>query len=421
MEIFITPQNNNSLTEQEIRQALLQSIKGRDIRRALIIPPDFTRFHSGAGLITNIYYHEITSRGGSVDILPALGTHVPVTEAEAHEMFGDIPFERFIAHNWRTDVTKLGEISGEFMDEITDGLWRESVAVEVNTRLLDPNYDIILSVGQVVPHEVIGMANHSKNIFVGVGGADMINKSHMVGALYGIERTMGRDFTPVRRMFDHAAEHFLADLPIIYALTACTAPDGIIDIHGLFIGDTRRCLERAIELSLQKNVVFLPEPIKKCVVFLDPKEFKSTWLGNKAVYRTRMAMADDGELIVLASGVSRFGEDDTVDMLIRKYGYRGRLQTLKQFEDPQNSDLHGNPAACAHLIQGSSDGRFVITYAVRDITLDEIEGVGYNAAEYEKIAARYNPNKLKPGYNNVDGEEIYYINNPALGLWNKQE
>ncbi len=417
MNICLTPKDNKPLNEGEIRYALLQSLKGRVVHRVLIIPPDFTRFHSGAGLITNIYYHELTARGCVVDILPALGTHVPVTEGEAREMFGDIPFRQFIAHNWRTDVTKLGEIPLEFMEKVSDGLWHESVTVEVNTRLLDPTYDIILSVGQVVPHEVIGMANHSKNIFVGVGGADMINKSHMVGALYGIERTMGKDFTPVRRMFDYAAEHLLSDLPIVYVLTVCTATDNDIDIHGLFIGNTRRCLEQAIELSLQKNVLVVPTPIKKCVVYLNAREFKSTWLGNKAVYRTRTAMANGGELIVLAPGISRFGEDDAVDALIRKYGYRGRLSTLKQFENPQNHDLHDNPAACAHLIQGSSDGRFKITYAVRDITLDEIEGVGYNAAEYDSLATRYNPDRLKPGYNNVDGEEIYYIENPALGLW----
>ena len=277
---------------------------------------------------------------------------------------------------------------------------------------------MILSIGQVVPHEVIGMANHAKNLFVGVGGSDMINKSHMVGAVYGMERMMGRDFTPVRRVFDYALEHFLAGRPIVFALTVTTAPGGNIHTHGLFIGDTRKVLEEAIALAQQKNIDFVEKGIKKCVVYLDPKEFRTTWLGNKSVYRTRMAIADGGELIVLAPGVERFGEDPQIDQLIRKYGYCGRLKVLELFNDPKNQDLRDNMGAAAHLIHGSSDGRFTITYAVKNITREEIEGVHFGWADYDETIKRYNPEQLTYGYNTLpDGEEIYFIPNPALGLW----
>jgi hypothetical protein len=161
--------------------------------------------------------------------------------------------------------------------------------------------------------------------------------------------------------------------------------------------------------------------IKKCVVYLDPSEFTSTWLGNKSVYRTRMAMADGGELIVLAPGVHQFGEDKAVDALIRKYGYKGRLHTLEVFKSPEADDLRANMGAAAHLIHGSSDGRFSITYCVKNITREEVEGVGFKAADYDEMAAKYNPEKLKYGYNTVDGEEIYFIPNPALGLWINRE
>lgn len=420
-DIYLTAKTDNGLTKEEIKAALLKSLEGRTLGKVLILPPDFTRFHSGAGYITNVYYHALTEQGVQVDIMPALGTHVAMTQSQWTAMFGDIPYESMLVHNWRTDVVKLGDIPADFLCDITEGLWNESVGAEVNRLVTDESYDLIISPGQVVPHEVIGMANHSKNLFVGVGGSEMINKSHMVGAVYGMERMMGKDYTPVRRMFDYGMEHFLADRPIMFVLTVTTAPEGIIHTHGLFIGEGRECLTQAVKLAQQKNIDFVEHGLKKCVVYLDKEEFQSTWLGNKAVYRTRMAMADGGELIILAPGVERFGEDEKVDELIRKYGYKGRLKILEQFRKPENTDLRENMGAAAHLIHGSSDGRFKITYAVKKITKEEISSVGFEAADYDELAEKYNPDKLKYGYNTVDGEEIYFIPNPALGLWINRE
>ena len=421
MDIFKTASVEEGLTPEEIKAALLESLEGRDVKNALILPPDFTRFHSNAGYITNVYYHALTERGASVDILPALGTHVPVTPEQSAAMYGDVPYERLIPHNWRTDVVRLGEVPAEFLEEVTEGIWHDPVSVEVNRLIMDEKYDLIISPGQVVPHEVIGMANHAKNIFVGVGGSDMINKSHMVGAVYGMERMMGKDHTPVRKVFDYGMEHFLKDRPILFALTVTTAPRGNIRTHGLFIGEGRKCLEEAIKLAQEKNIDFVETGIKKCVVYLDPSEFHSTWLGNKAVYRTRMAMVDGGELIILAPGIVRFGEDDLVDELIRKYGYRGRVRILEEFNKPENQDLRDNMGAAAHLIHGSSDDRFTITYAVEKISQEEIAGVGFQSASYQELVKKYDPTKLNYGYNTVDGEEIYFIPNPALGLWINKE
>ena len=420
-DIYCIDKTGNGLSEREIRNALMRSLEGRTLRRVLILPPDFTRFHSGAGFITNVYYHALRERGVEVDILPTLGTHAPMTDAELTAMFGDIPHERFSVHDWRHDVVKLGEVPASYVSEITEGLWREPVPVEVNRRITDEGYDLIISPGQVVPHEVIGMSNHAKNIFVGAGGSGMINQSHMIGAVFGMERMMGRDHTPVRKLFDYGAEHFLKDRPILWTLTVTTAPQGKVQMHGLFIGEGRECLTEAVKLAQQKNIDFVPNGLKTCVVYLDPNEFKSTWLGNKAIYRTRMAMADGGHLIILAPGVEKFGEDAECDRLIRKYGYRGRLHTLAAFEQPENGDLRANMGAAAHLIHGSSDGRFQITYAVRRIAKAEIENVGFEAADYDEMIARYDPSKLTYGYNTVNGEEIYYIPNPALGLWINRE
>ena len=416
MEVYLESDKEQGLSNQEIFRALKDSLEEKEYQKVLIIPPDFTRFYSNAGYITNQYYHLLTEKGCQVDILPALGTHDPMSEEQFHAMYGDIPFEKVIPHHWRTDVETLGEVPSSYLKEITEGLWEDPIKVEVNRRLLDPSYDLILSVGQVVPHEVIGMSNHAKNIFVGVGGSEMINRTHMVGAVYGMERMMGKDHTPVRKVFDYALEHFLPDKNIVFVLTVTTAPKDKICTHGLFIGRKRTVLERAVALSQKKNIDFVESGIRKCVVYLDPKEFRSTWLGNKAIYRTRMAMADGGELLVLAPGVHKFGEDPECDRIIRKYGYCGRMRMLQLYR--KNQDLMDNMGVAAHLIHGSSDGRFQITYAVKEISKEEIEAVHFASADYDEMVPKYDPQKLEYGYNRMpDGEEIFFIPNPALGLW----
>lgn len=405
------------LNDSQLRTALEQSLTDvrLNLKKVLLLPPDFTRFHSNAGRIT-WHLWDMLKNYCEVDIMPALGTHVPVTESEWKAMFGDIPFDRMIVHNWRTDVVKVGTVPGEYVSEISEGLVNDPIDVEVNRRLLDPSYDLILSIGQVVPHEVVGMANRNKNIFVGCGGSSMINSSHMLGAFYGLERIMGKDHTPVRNVFDYAEEHFLQNIPLSYILTVTTAPGGNIHTHGLFIGRERKYFEEAVKLAQQKNLIFVDKTFKKVVVLLDEKEFKSTWLGNKSVYRTRMAIADGGELIVLAPGVDKFGEDASIDKLIRKYGYCGRENILRLVKE--NDDLKQNLSAAAHLIHGSGDGRFSITYCTQHLTKEEVEGVCYGYIPYAEAAKKYNPETLKDGWNTLDdGEEIYYIPNPALGLW----
>ena len=253
-------------------------------------------------------------------------------------------------------------------------------------------YDLILSVGQIVPHEVVGMANYTKNIVVGAGGSDMINKSHFLGAAYGMERMMGRIETPVRRLFNYAVETFLRDLPIEYVLTVMEkdkAGSGMI-MRGLYVGDDMETFTLGARLSQKVNLDLLDQPLKKVVVYLDPHEFKSTWLGNKAVYRTRMAMADGGELIVLAPGLKEFGEDAEIDRLIRKYGYRGTPATLAAVK--ANEELRNNLSAAAHLIHGSSEGRFRITYCPGpQMSQEAIRSVGFEAGESRRRGQALQP------------------------------
>lgn len=404
------------IDDKRLFEIIKKSIDGKNLKKVLLLPPDYTRMYSGAGKITNMYYNLLKDKC-TVDIMPALGTHEPVTKEECRAFFGeDIPHEKLIVHNWKTDVVKIGEVPSEFVKSVSEGLVDKKIDVEVNKRLLDKSYDLIISIGQVVPHEVVGMANYSKNIFVGCGGSSMINSSHMLGAFYGLERIMGRDFSPVRKVFDYAEERFIKDLPLLYVLTVTTTNENDETlIHGIYIGRKRDLFELSVEKSQKMNMTKLRKPIKKAVVFLDPREFRSTWLGNKSVYRTRMAMEEGGDLIVLAPGVKKFGEDNDNDRLIRKYGYVGREKVLELVKT--KGDLKNNLSVAAHLIHGSSDGKFTVTYCTKHLSKEEVESVGFKYMPYEEAVKKYNPETLKDGYNTVDGEEIYYISNPALGLW----
>lgn len=383
-------------------------------KKVLAVPPDFTRMHSQSGMLTELawqYYGDSLT-----DVLPALGTHKAMTDNEIATMFGATPRELFRVHDWRNDIVTLGEVPGEFMYEVSEGKLDYTWPAQVNKLLRDGGHDLILSIGQVVPHEVVGMANYNKNIFVGTGGSMGIHRSHFLGAVYGMERMMGRADTPVRRVLNYASDHFAKNMPIVYVQTVVGKNDaGDLVIRGMYIGDDIECFELAAELSLKVNFKMMDREIKKAVVFLDPHEFRSTWLGNKSVYRTRMALADNAELIVLAPGVHEFGEDPAIDKLIRKYGYCGTPRTLETVkEDPA---LAGNLSAAAHLIHGSSEGRFTIRYCPGHLTRQEIESVHFEYGDLDEAMAKYKPETLQDGWNMIDGEEIFYISNPGLGLW----
>ncbi len=412
--------SDTALSHDDLKKGLYEALdKLGERQKILAVPPDYTRLPSRAGELTEMtwkYYGEKLT-----DILPALGTHSPMTEQQISHMFGKTPQSLIRNHDWRNDVVTLGEVPAEYIREVSEGKVDFDWPAQVNRLLVEGGFDLILSIGQVVPHEVVGMANYNKNILVGTGGSEGINKSHYIGAVYGMERMMGRADTPVRRVFNYATEKFLKDLPIVYVQTVVGVNKlGEQQTYGLFVGDDFDVFNRAAKLSLEVNFVMVERPLKKVVVWLDPTEFKSTWLGNKSVYRTRMAIADAGELIVLAPALKEFGEDKTIDRLIRKYGYFGTPHTLKAVsEDPE---LRDNLGAAAHLIHGSSEGRFSITYCpgkgLENLTREEIESVGFQWGDIDETMQKYDISNLKEGFNTLpDGDEIYYISSPALGLW----
>jgi nickel-dependent lactate racemase len=385
---------------------LAAQIAGTDARRVLLVPPDQTRLHSRAGDIVAQLVGLLDGELERVDVMPALGTHQPLGPAEARLMFGDaIDAGRLLHHRWREDVITVGEIPAEEVDELVGHPLGLSLPFAVNRALIDDSYDLVVSVGQIVPHEVAGFGGYTKHITIGLGGPETIHRSHFFGAFHGIEQTMGRSETPVRQLLDLGFDRFLESrCRVLFVLTVVELSDEGPVLRGLFTGEggTRSsggdAFRAAVALSSDVNIETVDTPFQRCVAYLDPAEYRSTWLANKAIYRTRLAMADGGELVVVAPGVTRFGEDPVVDALIRRHGYRGRDAALQAMaSDPE---LAANLAAVAHLMHGSTEGRFTVTYAPGPgLSRTDIEGVGF---DYLPLA---------------DAPDEIDIANPGLGLW----
>ncbi len=412
----------DSIPRAEIEQAcqrLLDEARTRikkDLRRVLLLPPDLTRAHSGAGWITETIYR-LLPKSCDIHVIPTLGQHVPHTEAENKWMFGSIPHERIHAHDWRGGVVRIGTIPAGRVKETTGGKADWEIPVDLNRSLMEEEWDLIVNIGHVVPHEVLGFANHNKNYFIGLGGKETICASHMAAGVYGIENNLGNLITPLRACYNWAEEEYLGRLPDVYFQVVMKRdPQNKLVHTGVFVGDDLETYLQAARLSRDVNITTFDQPIKKIVAHMQGDEFRSTWVANKAVYRTRMAMADGGELLIIAPGLERFGEQPDVDTLIRKYGYAPTREVLELYKN--NADLQDLAHGAAHLIHGTSEGRFTIRYAPGHLGKADIEQVKFAYADYNETLKRYPIDKLKEGWNTMpDGEEIFYISTPSAGLW----
>lgn len=404
-------------------QRLLDEVSARlkpNLRRVLLLPPDLTRAHSGAGWITETIY-KLLPKSCDVHVIPTLGQHVPHTEAENKWMFGSIPNERIHAHDWRGGVVKVGTIPAERVRESTGGKADWAIPVDLNRPLMEEPWDLIVNIGHVVPHEVLGFANHNKNYFIGLGGKETICASHLAAGVYGIENNLGNLITPLRACYNWAEEQLLGRLPDVYFQVVMKRdPANKLVYTGVFVGDDLETYLQAARLSRDVNITTFEKPIKKIVAHMQGDEFRSTWVANKAVYRTRMAMADGGELLIIAPGLERFGEQPDVDALIRKYGYAPTKEVLDLYR--RNADLQDLAHGTAHLIHGTSEGRFTIRYAPGHLSRAEIEQVKFAYADLGDTLKRYPLDQMKEGWNTMpDGEEVFYISTPSAGLWSTRD
>jgi nickel-dependent lactate racemase len=405
-----------ALSAEELREGLFEALgKLGPRRRVLAVPPDYTRLHSRAGELTRYAYDYY---GGALrDVMPALGTHAPMGAAEIAGMFPGLPPSLFRVHDWRGDIVELGRLPASAVEEASEGAVSFDWPAQVNRILVEGGHDLVLSIGQVLPHEIVGMANYTKNLLVGLGGAEAIDRSHYLGAVYGIERLLGRADNPVRRLLDRAWEEFAPSVQVVFVHTVlASGPGGEPEVRGLFVGDDREVFARAAELSARVNVTLLDEPIRKAIAYLEPALYRSAWVANKAIYRLRMAMAEGGELAVLAPGVSSFGEDPGIDAIIRKYGYRDRAGAIEAVA--RNADLARSLGAAAHLVHGCPEGRFTVVYSPGGLSRREVESVGFRYEPYEEAARRYGLGSLREGWGETrEGERVFFAPRPAQGLW----
>ena len=388
-------------------------------KRVLLLPPDITRAHSGSGWIVEELYKIFTADGADVHLIPTLGQHVPHTPEQNKWMFGSVPEEKIHVHDWRSGSTVIGEVPSSFVKEVSGGKVDWAIPVSLDNFLLNGNWDLVLNVGHVVPHEVLGFANHNKNYFIGLGGKDMICASHLMAACCGIENNLGTLTTPLRKCFNKAEEDYLGFLPDAYfEVVMAYDAEGKLVHTGVYAGDDVETYLEAARASQKQNITVVP-PLKKIVAVMQGDEFYSTWVANKAIYRTRKALAQDGELLIIAPGLERFGEQPEIDAIIRKYGYSGTENVMRLYREcPDDGDLKNFAVGTAHLIHGSSEGRFKITYAPGKMSQKDIESVCFNYADINETLKRYNPAELKNGFNTMpDGEEIYFISTPSAGLW----
>jgi len=408
---------------EQLCQRLLDEAHARitkDFRRVLLLPPDLTRAHSGAGWITETLY-KLLPASCDTHVIPTLGQHVPHTPEENRWMFGSIPNDRIHAHDFRNGCVSVGEIPAEVVREKTSGRVDMPIPVGLNKMLMSEKWDLVINVGHVVPHEVLGFANHNKNYFIGLADKALMCAAHLTSAIVGIENNLGNLITPVRACFNWAEEKFLGHLPDVYfQVVMQRSPEGQLVHSGIYVGDDLETYLQAARRSAKQNITLFDEPVQKIVAVMQADEFRSTWVANKAIYRTRLAMADGGELLIIAPGLERFGEQPEVEEIIAKYGYCGTPRTLELMKT--NKDLQEHANATAHLMNGSTEGRFRVTYAPGKLTKQQMESVHFGYADLNETLKRYDPSKLTEGWNTMpDGERIYFINTPSAGLWSTRQ
>ena len=359
--------------------------------------------------------------------MPALGT--AIQPAQIAKMYPTIPPALFREHDWRDGTVAVGTVPAADVRELTGGAINRPWTATLNALVARGGHDLVLSMGQVVPHEALGMANYTKNLFIGVAGAETINFTHHIMAVYGVENVMGRASNPGRALFDRAFDAFCPELPALFAMTVVgTKPDGARVTRGFYVGDTSESF-KAARLSLEVNFTMVDEPHAKAVPARRAK-YAFTWTANKAIYRTRPG-ADGGELVARARRELRRARDarpadrkceratsarasarargpkpdpDARDdappppppNFARRHGYRSSAETMSLLETDPSSRKTSSPPRTR---SGKSEGRFKITLSVEaggGLSAD-IEKANFEWGDVDALQQRYDPAKLTPG------------------------
>ncbi|QDS97199.1 lactate racemase domain-containing protein [Adhaeretor mobilis] len=396
------------------------------MRRVLLLAPDATRSSSFAGEIASYIYHKLIDRT-DVHLTPTVGTHEPDEKdwRSIREMYRDIPESAYKLHEHDevAGLYDLGVLPDDEILRISGGEFAAPVPVQVNRNLVEGNYDQVFSIGQVVPHEVMGFANYDKNVFIGAGGKNFIDTSHWISALCGIDNVLGKIDSAPRQLLDAASALAKRDprFPSVHYLLTVRGQSSAGDIgtHDFFCGTSKETFYRAAKLSLRENCHASNQPYQQVIVRLNEKKYRSFWLSNKAIYRTRRAIATGGTIHVIAPGLDRLGENEIQSKLIGKYGYCG-TQGVKQILqiDPE---MQANVGVAAHLIHGSTENRFHVRYYTHHSSellsaCRFADGqLGYSLEDIETAHERFSELTVGESFN-ADQRRLV-IDDPGLGLW----
>ena len=334
-----------------INQALNVIERGE---RVLAIIPDKTR-DDNTDLLFPIADKFLTERGvACFDALVAQGTHPPMTESQKLAKIGLPDFAgRIFDHQWNNadEIVTLGELSAETVSSITGGLIDSAVPVTINRLLAAGVYDTVIVFGATVPHEVAGFAGGAKYFFPGVAGPELTHTTHWLGALAGIENTIGQVETPTRKLIE-AATDLIPDRIISLNSVVSRGDDGRLITHALFTGDIQDAFRRAAAVSREVHIRYTGRKYKRVIALLDP-HYDELWVGGKASYKLGAVVEDGGELIIFAPHLNKLSE--THGALIEKYGY-APLESVRDMLGV-SQELRENLCIAAHLAHVAYAGR----------------------------------------------------------------
>ncbi len=329
----LTAPHGTTLKDSEVTEFVARAFPRGDApgQRVLVIIPDGTRT-APVGLVFKALFDEIGGTARALDVLVALGTHQPMseaaicrrldlTEAERRDRFRRV---RFFNHAWDDPAAlrEVGTLSTEETRELTGGRFALEVPVEVNRLLFD--YDHVIIIGPVFPHEVVGFSGGNKYLFPGVGGPKILNFFHWLGAVITTPRIIGNKWTPVRKVVDRAG----ALVPVPKSCLALVVePKGAL--VGIFSGTPESAWDAASEVSRETHIVYKERPYHT-VLACAPAMYDEIWTAGKCMYKLEPVVADGGELIIYAPHITEFSV--THGRLIEEVGYHGRDYFLAQWD-----------------------------------------------------------------------------------------
>ncbi|HCS54385.1 lactate racemase domain-containing protein [Rubinisphaera sp.] len=322
-----------TMSEKAVRTWIQENVVLEDFvgKKVLMVVPDATRT-APLPLLFDELHRLLKPKTEALDVIFALGTHPPMSEAQMCKLLGIDETERqrlffqlgLFNHEWDEDerLTQLGVLTEDDTDEISGGLMREEVPVKINKRILD--YDMLFVVGPVFPHEVVGFSGGNKYFFPGISGPEVLNFFHWLGALITNASIIGVKDTPVRRVVDRAAKLIPCEKR---AMTFVVAPDA--SLYGLSYGTPEFAWNAAADLSSQVHIKWQDKPFKQ-VLSCAPEMYDELWVAGKCMYKLEPVVEDGGELIIYAPHLSEISI--THGDLIREIGYHVRDYFVKQPE-----------------------------------------------------------------------------------------